>query len=221
MTYRCVAASVAGFVQQLAVCYVAHGYWFYVKGSIPEGKEPAKTDAKIIAQYGLDVSKWTRARQKKAGQASVQYLRCGRFYVIVATHGQHPFFAAEGKQIRDFRRRPLFFLGYSIGCRRARGGGTWHASVRIERGTFKALKARFAQLAVQGTVDELIRQLRAIPYEPYAPVRDQLRILLRAVNDRRTVAGLELLPGVALRRRRAPVKPFAPESPSAEAHCMR
>ena len=78
MVYRCVAASVAGFVQQLAVCYVAHGYWFYVKGWIPEGKEPAKTDAKIIAQYGLDVSKWTRARQKKAGQARVKKGRASR-----------------------------------------------------------------------------------------------------------------------------------------------
>ena len=106
MAYRYVATSVAGFVQQLAVAYVANGYWFYVKGWIPETKDPAKTDAKIIAQYGLDVSKWTRSRQKQAGHASVQYLRHGRFYVIVATHGEHPFFAAEGKQIRERRRSP-------------------------------------------------------------------------------------------------------------------
>ena len=67
MEYRWVAASSAGFVQQFAVCYVARGYWFYVTGRIPERKDPAKTDAKIISQCGLDVSKWTRARQKKAG----------------------------------------------------------------------------------------------------------------------------------------------------------
>ncbi len=32
MEYRCVAGSVAGFVQQLASCYLPHGYWFYVSG---------------------------------------------------------------------------------------------------------------------------------------------------------------------------------------------
>lgn len=79
MTYRCVAASVAGFIQQLAVAYVAHGYWFYVSGVVPDHKDPVDLDRKIIAQYGLNISKWTRARRKQAGLANVQYLRYGRF----------------------------------------------------------------------------------------------------------------------------------------------
>ena len=208
MGYRCVATSVAGFVQQLAVAYVANGYWFYVKGWIPDTKDPAKTDAKIIAQYNLDVSKWTRARQKKAGQASVQYLRHGRFYVIVATHGEHPFFAAEGKQIRDLRRSPLHFHGYSIGCRKGRDG-QWHASVRIARERFVELKTHFAHLALQRSVEALVGELRRLAFEPYAPVRDQLRGLVRLVNRRRHAAGLELLPQDTVFRRRRPVRPFA------------
>ena len=36
--YRCEAASVEGFIQQLAVSYVAKGYWFYVTGRIPHHK---------------------------------------------------------------------------------------------------------------------------------------------------------------------------------------
>ena len=111
MAYRYVATSVAGFVQQLAVSYIANGYWFYVTGRIPDWKDAARTDAKILAQYGLAISKWTRARQRKAGQASVQYLRYDRFFVLVATHGAHPFFAAEGARIRDLRRQPLHFRG--------------------------------------------------------------------------------------------------------------
>ena len=208
MTYRCVATSVAGFVQQLAVCYVARGYYFYVTGRIPERKDPARIDAKLIAQYNLAVSKWTRARRRRGGQASVQYLRYDRFFVIIATHGEHPFFRAEGGQIHDFRKRPLHFMGYAIGCRRARGGGTWHASVRIQREACAELKAHLARLAVHRSVEELGRELRAIPYEPYAPVRDQLRGLLRAANHRRHAAGLELIPREALRLRRGPVKPF-------------
>jgi hypothetical protein len=211
MAYRWVATSVAGFVQQLAVSYIAHGYLFYVAGRIPEGKDPARTDAKLIAQYGVDVSKWTRARQRKQGRASVQYLRHDRFFVLVATHGEHVFFAAEGKRIRDFRRQPLYFHGYAIGCRKGRDGKR-HASVRIARETFAELKQRFAALAVYRSGEELCLEFRRLWYEPYAPVRDQLRILLRAVNRRRAVAGLELVPSEALRWRRRAVPPFAAAS---------
>ncbi len=46
--YQCQAATVAGFIQQLAVAYVRHGYWFYVKGEIPARKDPQKVDAKLM-----------------------------------------------------------------------------------------------------------------------------------------------------------------------------
>lgn len=208
MAYRCVAVSVAGFVQQLAVAYVANGYWFYVMGRVPDPKDPVSVDRKMVTQYGIDVSKWTRARCKKTGQARVQYLRYGRFFVILATHGEHPFFAVEGKQVRDLRRHPLHFMGYVISCRQGRDGKTWHPSVRIDRGLCLELKARFAALAVHRPVEELCRELRRIDFEPYAPVRDQLRGILRAVNRRRKAAGLELVPRDALWLRRMPVKPF-------------
>jgi hypothetical protein len=216
MAYRWVATSAAGFVQQLAVSYISNGYWFYVAGRIPGGKDPARTDAKLIAQYGLEVSKWTRARQRKQGRASVQYLRYDRFFVLVATHGEHPFFAAEGKRIRDLRRQPLHFHGYAIGCRKGRDG-KWHASVRIAREPFADLKQRFAALAVHRSVEELCQEFRRLAFEPYAPVRDQLRILLRAVNWRRHAACLEELPLASITRRRRPVRPFGCTRSSATA----
>lgn len=77
--YRCEASSVEGFVQQLAVGYVQHGHFFYVTGKVPEGKDVYAVDAKLMERYGLDVSKWTRARAKGKGGSSVQYIRCGRF----------------------------------------------------------------------------------------------------------------------------------------------
>ena len=208
MAYRCVAASVAGFVQQLAVAYVTHGYWFYVTGRVPDHKDLASVDRKIIRQYGIEASKWTRTRRKKAGLANMQYLRYGRFFVILATHGEHPFFEAEGNQIHDIRKRPLPFMGYSIGCRRARHGPKWHASVRIHRTIYRELKARFEALAVHCSIEDLTRELRSIPYEPYAPIRDQLRGALRAINRRRKAAGMEPVPSAAIWRRRAPVRPF-------------
>jgi len=208
MAYRCVATSVAGFVQQLAVSYVTAGYWFYVSGQIPLHKDPAKTDEKIIAQYGIDISKWARARRKKAGLANVHYLRFDRFFVIVATGGEHSFFTSERNQIRDIRREPLRFMGYSIGYRQARDGQTWHASVRICLDTYRELKRHFESMATYRSGEELVKEFRAMPYEPYAPVRDQIRCMLRAVNRRRRLAGLHPVPDDAVRSRRSPVRPF-------------
>lgn len=83
--YRCETTSVEGFIQQLAVAYVARGYWFYVAGFIPEGKDPRRTDAKLIEKYGVDIFKWTRVRRKRQGRATVQHLRFNRFFVLLAT----------------------------------------------------------------------------------------------------------------------------------------
>src|SRR5262245_16793792 len=93
--YRSEATSVEGFVQQRAVSYLGNGYWFYVTGEIPEGKDPAKVDEKLLARYRIDLSKWARARRKRAGFANLQYIRFERFFVLLATHGVHPFFEEE------------------------------------------------------------------------------------------------------------------------------
>ena len=206
--YHCEATSIEGFVQQLAVSYIANGYWFYVTGSIPEVKDPQAVDAKLIAQYGIDISKWTRCRRKRVGQANVQYLRHDRFFVVLATHGEHPFFAAEAGRLRDVREHPVHFAGYAIGCRRGRDGRRYHASVRIGRKRYRALKGFFAGIAVQRSVEDLACELRGLPFSPYAPIRTQLRELLRAVNRRRKAAGLELVPWEVLRWHRRPVRPF-------------
>jgi hypothetical protein len=141
----------------------------------------------------------------------VQYLRYGRFYVIIATHGVHFFFSAEAKRLRDVRKTPILFMCYAIGYRQARGGGGYHASVRINREYFRELKEQFLAAAVHSSVEDLGDSLHGLPFEPDAPVRVQLQTLLRAVNRKRKVAGLELVPYTAIRQRRAPVKPFETE----------
>jgi hypothetical protein len=115
--------------------------------------------------------------------------------------------------LRDVREHPIPFRGYSIGCRRGRDGQRYHASVRISRDRYRALKAEFEHAATRCSAGQLWRALRAIPFSPFAPVRRQLCALLRAVNHRRKAAGLELLPGDALRLRRSPVKPFGAPDP--------
>jgi hypothetical protein len=56
----------------------------------------------------------------------------------------------------------------------------------------------------------LSRELWAIPFEPYAPIRKQLLKLLFLVNQKRKLAGYARIPASVLRMRREPVKVFEP-----------
>jgi hypothetical protein len=206
MAYRYEAKTEDGFVQQLAVSYVANGYYFFVTGVIPEGKDARRVDEKLIAKYGIDISKFTRARRKAAGQANVQYLRFDRFFALVATHGIHDFFlpadaGGEGARIRDCRKVPIKFASYAVSCR----GG--HAHVRIERDTFRDVQAFFVEHALRSR-DWLEEQIRILPFQPWAPVRAQVFQLVRAVNARRKLASYELVDPACVRTRRRSVKPF-------------
>ena len=207
MEYRCVTTSVEGFVQQLAVAYITHGYWFYVAGEIPEGKDPAAVDAKLIDRYGIAISKWARARRKKQGLANMQYLRHERFFVLLATKGRHEFFERERASFRDVRRKPIKFAGYSIGCRKGRDG-RWHASVRIARESLDELKAYFEVNGSTHSRPAIIAALQSLPYECYAPVHQQLFHLRCVVNRARDTAGLECLPAECVPWRRRIVQPF-------------
>lgn len=200
-SYRCEATSLEGFIQQLAVAYVAKGYWFYVTGRVPDRKDPAAVDRKMIERYGIGISKWARARRKDLGQASIQYLRFGRFFVVLATHGNHDFFAEEC-DIKDVRRVPIKFGGYSVGHR----GG--HAHVRMDQSTYANLKSYFVDRARHRSLDNMIREFYAFPFEPWAPIRRQVFNIWREVNRVRKAAGFDLVPKEAVWLKRRPVKPF-------------
>lgn len=204
--YRCVATSVGGFVQQLAVAYVARGYHFYSSAIIPPEDDPERIDAKLIAKYGVDCSKWERARRKRAGIANVQYLRYGRFQVLVATKGSGRFHDEE--PFEDFRRRPLYFAGYSISCRYDHTGATLHPSVRLSRRQMSQLKAFLMEVGVRRDVATLSRFFSTLDVEPYAPVRRQLLELLRLVNRIRAPIRLEPVPVSCLRLCRRVLRPF-------------
>jgi hypothetical protein len=216
MEYRCVATSLEGFIQQLAVAYVAHGYYFYVSGFIPEGKDPAAIDKKLLDKYGIRLSKFARYRRKALGQASIQYLRFERFFVLLATHGKHQFFweeleGGEGSRIKDVRRTPIRFAGYSVSCRRRAGSGTQLvAHVRIEQESYLEVRDVLVDFASKRSREWLEYQFRSFPFEPYAPVRRQVLSIFNRVNRRRKMAALEPLERACLRLRRRPARPFEP-----------
>jgi len=220
MEYRCACTSPAGFVQQLVCCYLPHGYWFYVSGKIPEEKDPRGVDAKLVTKYGVEISRQSRARRKLAGHANVHYLRFERTFVLLATHGQHRFFDEEEGNIRDVRRVPIKFFGYSVSVQR--GGYRRKLSpesplerddklrvrVQIGRETYLDLKAYFLDIACKRSVEQLGSELYNLPYEPYAPIRQQLLNILRLLNKKRKASGKDLVSPKVLRYRRRIVRPF-------------
>lgn len=194
--YRCEATSRAAFVQQLAASYLANGYYFYVSGTIPLGKDARQVDEKLIARYEIDISKYVRFRRKQRGLANLHYLRYGRFFLLLASHGEHRFFTDEGRQVRDVRRKPIRCFGYSIGVYNER------VSVRIGAVTLQRLERWFMARALRRDAGSIARLFSRLYFEPYRPVRKQLWRLLKRINDARHAASLSLVPSDALRARR-------------------
>lgn len=254
MVYRSVAQSIDGLVQQVAVSYLRYGYWWYTTGMFPEGKDAESIDSKLIDRYSIAISERERARRKHAGLANMQYIRCGRFFLLMCSDGLHPFRELERDVIRDARTTPILvplearprskkkaergpkvFEGYAVSYRRGhfakkteeeklwyraerergerprRGerDPAWHSRVEIEKRTYRRLRAYFLNIAVQRSVDNLVRELRAIPYQPYAPIRQQLLALVRDINRRRRVSGAKgEVPYTSLNLKRIQVHPF-------------
>lgn len=222
--YRAEATTIEGFVQQLT-CYIASGYRWYVTGCVPQHKDVRKVDARLIEKYEIDLSKYQRARKKSRGEANVQYLRFQRFFVVIATApiGGHPFTCAERGALRDIRKQPIRFAGYSISSRRdgsalRNGVEQWRVHVRIDRDAFLELRDFYVDAATRRPRAELERGLREVRFEPYAPVRRQLLSILRQTNSKRRIVGLRPLRMRCLRFRRNQVRPFEPPGPSEGGH---
>lgn len=221
MKYRCEATSIEGFVQQLACNYLPHGYWFYVTGRVPDGKDPRPVDEKLISKYGVSLSRQQRARRKLAGFANVHYLRFGNVWVLLASHGRHRLFDEEGHNVRDVRRVPIQVGGYSLSVKRGQflkkdstenapsPDGKLRVRVQLSRERYREFSAYFLGIACHRSAENLAREFWNVPYEPYAPVRKQLLNLLRLVNGRRQTAGYAKMSPSVIRLRRRIVRPFA------------
>ena len=216
LKYKWEATTLEGFVQQLAVAYVARGYFFYVTGHVPARMTVAEHDRRLLTKFDVSMSKWSRYRRRKRrgvdGRplANVQYLRHRKFWVLLATPGNHRFFTEHQRQdaqhrvepqYNDVRELPICYGGYSVSWR----GRT---TIRISPRAYRDLKTYFLNLAVKETKHSLEREFGRAPFEPYAGVTRQMFAILRAVNRARKTAGLPLVPRGCIRVKRHVVKPF-------------
>ena len=203
--YRCEATTLEGFIQQLAVSYVGRGYYYYVLGRVPDGKDARAIDQKLIERYAITEKKWTRAYRKRNGLANLQYIRFRDTFVLIASDGKHEaFWSREKYQIRDVRRVGIRLGGYLVSFRNG------HVQVRIDDETYRELKAFYEELATKRSLETMVQEFYGFPFEPYAPIRRQAFNILRAVNRRRKQAGYKQVPTSAIWLKRKIVKPFEP-----------
>ena len=219
--YRCVAPTLEGFIQQLAVAYVARGYFFYVTGLISGGKDPLAVDQTMLVKFDVARSKWSRYRRKQQtgpdGKplANTQYIRHERFFVLLCTAGHHKFFEEHQKverskkgwiihrQYADARRTPIVYAGYSVSHRNG------HATVRMSQKAYTELKGHFERLALTMGVEALDREFARAPFEPYGGVTRQMFCIFRSTNRLRKKAGLPLISHESVKTRRTSLRPFS------------
>lgn len=216
-----------GFVRYLVANILPHGYRFYTCGTIKPTTSLEHFDAVMEEKYRYQMTRSARWRRKaavspsgkKLGLANVHYLRRGRFYILIATKGNHPFYrhnvtettsrrgeVSRTKHYRDAHRDPIFFDGYSIridcdgGYRPKRlwadeGEPEWEGTpkvrVRIATDVYKTMREDLLARArsKKWSAKALEREVRKIPYLRYAPVREQLRELVFAMNRERAKRG--------------------------------
>lgn len=226
MPYKYEVTSLTGFLQRVATHLLPKGYYFYVQGIVPAGKDPTALDAKLLTKYDVVKSEGARRWRKQQGLGNVQYVRFERSWILLATHGDHPIRAGEGSNLKDVRRAPLRIGDYTVTVKRGdflkkfsaedkpTADGHWRVRVLIAREAYRELCAYFVSIACHRRADALFAELLAIPFEPYAPVRKQLLKLWRLVNAKRESAGYAKVPVNSLRMKRRIVKAFEERQPT-------
>jgi hypothetical protein len=219
--YKWEAKTLEGFIQQLAVAYIARRYFFYVTGRVPQRLSALEHDRRLLQKFDVARSKWSRYRRTKRNGpdgrplANVQYVRFRDFWVLLATSGYHRFFEehtqpaiagiATIRQYKDVRETPIVYGGYSL-------GHNGKASVRISRPAYRELKDHFLKLSTaHRSTLQLEREFHRSPFESYGGVTRQMFAVLRAVNQARRTAGLTPVPNHCIRVKRRAVKPFGQE----------
>ena len=210
-----------GLIQQLVI-HLKNGYWFHVSGAIPDNKDPYEVDDKLMRKYDCLLSKYQKARRKAKGCYNTQYLRFKQNWVLLATLGVHPLdekdkpfkeglYVAERRNLKNAHCAPVKVEGYAVGYRRG-GDGKYHVMVRIEKERYKELRDYLVGMATRRNLGWCINQIWNLPYEPYEPVRKQLKAIVRQMNAARKRAGYQQIPEKFIPWRRKIVKPFAAEA---------
>ena len=157
----------AELIRRLTRYYLTEGYWYFVKGRIPDRKPLDQVDIKLSQKYQTALSKWQRHRRKAKGLANVQYLRYDRDFVLIATEGEHPLFFSD-RSVKDARKHPIEIWYYWIRVRSSR-----RYEVIVAPWAYHVVKDKVLRLAKEGNVDAITDQLQSLRWINYPGVNRQ------------------------------------------------
>ena len=179
---NCAAPTLGDFLYRVSLGGFRFGYYRYAVREIPVGKDLEKVDLKVMDAYGVTACRMRRLRQRRAGLASVQYVRFQRSFILMATDGTHAAF----EQIRsvDVRSAPLHFRSYSVGLACGR------VSVRVAKEVWCKVVAYQLARAL-GDLGAVEQRLHELSFYRFPGVVAQVNQLAAAINCKRKQAGLD------------------------------
>ena len=202
--YQCVMPSIEAFVARVQRL-ISRGHYFAYDGYLKPPKDPAQLDAKMIREWKLYRPDWTREARRRGGESGVHYIRYGRRYVLLATHGwkqshgrgcagkapgrfftQHPGY-------RDLKDEGLKFHAYNIKSTYSQKLRRRTTFVSLRSSNYHALKAGMLRKAVRAEFrrrEALEAVFWNLPLIWYGPVQRQVRAIVNEVNRTRRRYGL-------------------------------
>lgn len=207
VTFNYLLRSPRHLTQYLACNLMPRGYRYYSMRWLSEEADAIIVDANLSLAYGCHLSKVRMFRRRKAGLASVRYVRCGRLCILLATKGTSEFFSRE--EWRDAVTDPMCVAGYSLRIDKDTG----KVSCRIHRKAQKRVRKDFLE-NVKQDVRWWEAKLRAFPFMAFAGVRDNLFHELRELNHARKLLRLPPIDWRRCVRKKFKVEPvFLPSPP--------
>lgn len=196
-----VLQNIDDFLDQLTRL-IGAGYIFYFEVELQNGKNPEKTQERIIDTWGLNIPYWKREKRRRGNRPSIWLLRYNRTIVVLSTYGRtedgaaHPFFVENEHRLKNIRKTALYFGGYSVRYPISKETGRRKLFIRLDRDAYLNLKTRLCRDAIKERFrsrEAMEAEFRLLPWQPYGPVYKQLRTIHVEVNKRRKHKGFEPL----------------------------
>ncbi|MEM9450184.1 MAG: hypothetical protein AAGA75_16830 [Cyanobacteria bacterium P01_E01_bin.6] len=172
-----VVNSSADLIRRLTRYYLREGYWYFVKGRIPDHKSIEQVDAKLSAKYETTLSRWQRHRRKAKGLATIQYLRYERDFVLIATDGEHPLFFGD-RSVKDARKYPIEIWYYWIRVRSSR-----RYEVIVAPWAYHVVKDKVLRLAREGNAAAVEEQITSLKWINYPGVNRQKHKMIAEAKE--------------------------------------
>jgi hypothetical protein len=226
--YDCEMQTVEEFVGRIQRL-VSRGYYFAYVGYLKPPKEPSKLDAKMAELWKLNKPEWQRAARNRGGESSVHYVRFGRRYVLLSTHGwanqkgrrqrrrpaeprQSGRFFHEYPGFLDLKDKGLKLFGYNIKSTWSVKEGRRKTFVSLNRKTYRLMKASLLRKATRPRYrsrEAMEAVFWHLPVQWYGPVQGQMRTIVGATNRvRRRAGSSQLRITKCVRRTLRPLRPF-------------